>query len=195
MSGGLLKSSDAGAHWEELHGFDTDLKFDLPAGAFPDDIHRVLISPTDPNCTYISSGIGVCSSPNGGKSWEHRTTPQSRIGYPDPFLLHPGRPSLMFIAGARENPRAWRTTHDADSTIARTKDGGETWEFLDDTLPGHLRGNIEAMAMEICENSFSLFAATTDGEILYSENEGDQWWKIVEGLPAVSKDGHYLRLR
>lgn len=193
--GGLLKSDDGGSTWEELRGFDTDLQFALPAGAFPDDIHRVLISPIDPNYTYISSGIGVCYSPDGGQSWEHRTTPESRIGYPDPFLLHPQRPSLMFIAGARENPRAWRTSHDADSTIARTRDGGKSWEFLDGALPGHLRGNIEAMSMEMSESSYSLFAATTDGEILYSDDDGDHWVKIVEDLPAVSKNGHYLRLR
>lgn len=193
--GGLLRSDDRGATWEEVHGFDTDLEFDLPPGAFPDDIHRVLIPPTDPSCTYMSSGIGVCYSPNQGKTWEHLTTPHTRIGYPDPLLLHPRRPSLMFAAGARENPRAWRTTHDADSTIARSRDGGRKWEFLESALPGHLRGNIEAMAMEVCENSFALFAATTDGEILCSDNEGDKWWRIVEGLPAVSKNGHYLRLR
>jgi photosystem II stability/assembly factor-like uncharacterized protein len=101
----------------------------------------------------------------------------------------------MFAAGARENPRAWRTTHDADSTVARSRDGGKNWEFLEAALPGHLRGNIEAMAMEVCDNSCAIFAATTDGEILYSDDEGDKWWKIIEGLPAVSKNGHYLRLR
>jgi photosystem II stability/assembly factor-like uncharacterized protein len=101
----------------------------------------------------------------------------------------------MFAAGARENPRAWRTTHDADSMIARSRDGGAKWEFLEAALPGRLRGNIEAMAMDVCDGSFSLFAGTTDGDILYSDNEGDKWSKIVEGLPAVSKDGHYLRLR
>jgi photosystem II stability/assembly factor-like uncharacterized protein len=193
--GGLLRSDDGGSTWEELHGFDIDLKFNLPEGAFPDDIHRVLIPPSDPGCTYISSGIGVCYSPNQGKSWEHLTTPQTRIGYPDPLLLHPSRPSLMFVAGARENPRAWRTTHDADATIARSRDGGKNWDLLEGALPGHLRGNIEAMAMEVSESSFSLFAATTDGEILYSDDEGDKWSRIVNGLPAVSKNGHYLRLR
>jgi photosystem II stability/assembly factor-like uncharacterized protein len=193
--GGLLRSDDGGATWKELHGFDTDLSFELPPGAFPDDIHRVLIPPTDPNCAYISSGIGVCRSLDQGQSWEHLTTPQTRVGYPDPLLLHPHRPSLIFAAGARENPRSWRTTHDADSTVARSRDGGKTWEFLEAALPGHLRGNVEAMAMEVCDGSFSLFAATTDGDILYSDDEGEHWSKIIASLPAVSKDGHYLRLR
>jgi photosystem II stability/assembly factor-like uncharacterized protein len=193
--GGLLKSDDGGSTWQELHGFDTDIKFDLPEGAFADDIHRVLIPPTDPNSTYISSGIGVCRSQDQGKTWEHLTTPQMRLGYPDPLVLHPRRTALMFAAGARENPRAWRTTHDADSTIARSRDGGKNWEVLETVLPGHLRGNIEAMAIEVCDGSSSLFAATTDGDILFSDNEGDRWSKIAEGLPAVSKGAHYLRLR
>ena len=62
-------------------------------------------------------------------------------------------------------------------------------------LPGRLRGNVEAMAMEVSDDSLSLFAATTDGDILFSANEGDKWTKMVSGLPAVSKGEHYLRLR
>ena len=101
----------------------------------------------------------------------------------------------MFAGGAKENPRAWRTTHDADSTIARSRDGGSNWEALDAALPGRLRGNVEAMAMEVSDDSLSLFAATTDGDILFSADEGDQWTKMVSGLPAVSKGEHYSRLR
>ena len=50
------------------------------------------------------------------------------------------------------------------------------------------------MTMEVSDSSQAVFAATTDGDILYSDDEGDRWSKIAEGLPAVSKNGHYLRL-
>jgi photosystem II stability/assembly factor-like uncharacterized protein len=193
--GGLLQSDDGGSSWQEIHGFDEDLTFPLPEGAFADDVHRVVVPPDQPDCVFISSGIGVCRSADRGKNWQHLTTPQMRIGYPDALLLHPKQTSLLFAAGARENPRAWRTTHDADSTIARSRDGGHKWEVLDAALPGHLRGNIEAMAMDVSENLLSLFAATTDGDILFSADEGDKWTKIVSGLPAVSKGEHYVRLR
>jgi hypothetical protein len=106
-----------------------------------------------------SSGIAV-GNPFGvlGKNPRREKTPGT---FTNTLLLHPRRPTLMFAAGARENPRAWRTTHDADSTVARSRDGGKNWEFLDRALPGHLRGNIEAMAMEVCDSSCAIFAATT----------------------------------
>jgi len=193
--GGLMRSDDAGATWKELHGFDEQIPFALPEGAFADDVHRVSVRPAEPDRIFISSGIGICSSQDRGNSWQHLTTPQMRIGYPDALLMHPQQTSLMFAGGAKENPRAWRATHDADSTIARSRDGGGNWEALDAALPGRLRGNIEAMAMEVSEDSLSLFAATTDGDILFSSDEGDQWTRMVTGLPAVSKGEHYLRLR
>lgn len=193
--GGLLRSRDGGRSWEELHGFMENIDFPLPEGAVPDDVHRLLIRPSDPKSLYISGGIGICHSDDGGKSWEHLTTPQTRIGYPDPFVFHPRRNELMFMAGAIVNPRTWGQTRVADSRIARSRDGGRSWETLQGGLPEKIRGNFEAMAIEVWNGSCALFAGTTDGEIFYSDDEGDQWTKIVEGLPPISKGEHYTRLR
>jgi len=193
--GGLLKSNDGGLTWEEMHGFDEDISFELPEGAFPDDVHRFAMSALHPECFYLSGGAGLCRSRDKGLTWQHLTTPQMRIGYPDALLVHPRKDGLLFTAGARSNPRTWRSSHDADSAIARSRDGGDSWEILTGGLPGHIRGNIEAMTMELCGDSYSLFAGTTDGDIFYSEDEGDNWCRICEGLPAISKGGHYLRLR
>jgi len=193
--GGLLRSDNGGVTWQELHGFDESIAFDLPEGAFPDDVHRLVMSPQHPDRLYLSGGIGISRSDDGGKTWRHLTTPGMRIGYPDALLLHPGREGLLFAAGARSNPRMWRTTHDADSGIARSTDGGENWQTLGHGLPEHLRGNVEAMCMEVWGDGCSLFAGTTDGDIFHSVDEGDTWTRIAWNLPAISKDGHYLRLR
>lgn len=101
----------------------------------------------------------------------------------------------MFIAGAKTGPGTWRETGTADARIARSRDGGKSWEILENGLPDHIRGNIEAMAMEVWEGGYALFAATTDGEIFYSDDEGDRWSKIADNLPPVSKGGHYRALR
>ena len=51
------------------------------------------------------------------------------------------------------------------------------------------------MAMEVYNGSFGLYAGTTDGDAFFSDDEGDNWTKIVEGLPPISKAHHYLIIR
>ena len=101
----------------------------------------------------------------------------------------------MFTAGSSTRPPFWLKEHTADSKIARSRDGGTTWEQTRNGLPDHIRGNIEAMAMDVSNGTFSLFAGTTDGDVFHSTDEGDSWTKIAGGLPPISKAHHYLIIR
>lgn len=179
--GGLFRSPDGGATWQE----------------FPDiynDIHRVVIRPTDPNWLYVPGGDGLYRSRDGGRSWDHLTTRTMRIAYPDPLVMHPRFEKLMFMAGAATTPMYFRKRGTADSRIGRSQDGGETWEILTDGFPQHIRGSIEAMALEAWGDGFCLFAGTTDGQVFYSDEGGRRWRAIAEGLPPISKLGHHEML-
>jgi len=180
--GGLFKSRDGGASWQEFHGFY-------------EDVHRLVIRPSNPKWFYITGGNGLYHSRDGGETWEHLTDRSMRVGYPDPLLLHPHHEELMFMAGASTAPSYWRKNGTADPRIARSRDGGRDWEILNEGLPEHIRGNVEAMVMDVWDDSFALFAGTTDGDIFYSDDEGEHWIRIVTGLPPISKHGHYKLLQ
>jgi hypothetical protein len=49
-------------------------------------------------------------------------------------------------------------------------------------LPEHIRGNIEALSMDVWNRGAALFAGTTDGEVFYSTDEGESWEKIIQGI-------------
>jgi photosystem II stability/assembly factor-like uncharacterized protein len=180
--GGALKSIDGGRTFRDLHGMY-------------EDVHRMVVVPTEPSHIYISGGDGLWESKDSGETWARLTDSTARIAYPDALLVHPETPELMFMAGAICSPGEWRKTKDADSRIGRSRDGGRTWEYLEGGLPAHIRGNMEAMTMNSYPGGFALFAGTTDGDVYCGEDEGARWTTIASGLPPVSKGGHYRNLR
>lgn len=179
--GALIKSTDAGKTWGLLP---------IPY----EDVHRVVIHPSAPQHVYASTGKGIYHSTDAGSSWEQLTDQSMRVGYPDALLQHPDDPQLMFTAGAIVWPRDWPKYQTADPRIARSRDGGRTWQVIDRGLPEHIFGNIEAMAMNVWPGGYALFAGTTDGEVFASQDGGESWTSIIATLPAISKTSHYTRL-
>jgi hypothetical protein len=179
--GGLFKSVDGGATWAELHGFN-------------DDCHRLLILRSDTQTLYLPTGYGFYRSTDGGENWEVLTDRVSRIGYPDPMVIHPRDERLMFVAGGEQDPYHWMQTKSANPRIARSRDGGDTWEIVGNGMPERLDSSFEAMALEAWNGGYGVYAGNTDGEIYYTDDEGDTWRKVVEGIPAISKTIHYMIL-
>ena len=56
-----------------------------------------------------------------------------------------------------------------------------------------MKANFEAMTLEAWNGSCALFLGNTDGDIFYSDDEGENWHRIAQ-LPAVSKGGHHMLL-
>ncbi|HEY3115814.1 MAG TPA: glycosyl hydrolase, partial [Chloroflexota bacterium] len=181
--GGAFKTTDGGKTWKELNSPDFDT-----------DVHRLLITPSRPGDVYMATGKGLFHSSNGGDRWENYVLPEGRIGYPDALTILPENPNVMFTAGAKLNPGQWRSTHAAYPRVARTRDAGESWEYLEGGLPLESRANIEAMTLNSYPGGYSLIAGTTDGEVFFSEDEGDHWATIGQGLPPVAKSGHIVSL-
>lgn len=186
--GALLKSTDAGQSWRELAGYYS------PDDETYKDVHRLKVVPSDPDSLYLVGGLGLYCSEDGGETWERRTARGGfRVGYPDAFQISPLDNNGVFMAGARDNPGTWRTSHFADSCIVRSRDAGRSWEILEG-LPRPLRANIEAMSLEVWPQGYALFAGTTDGEVFLSEDEGESWSLVASGVPPVSKGTHYAPL-
>jgi photosystem II stability/assembly factor-like uncharacterized protein len=134
--GGLLRSTDAGEHWEEFP-------------SLYEDVHRLMIHPTNARFLYGVTGRGLYVSPDAGGSWEQWTKREDEIGgYPDGFVFRPSDPKLILMTAAHDAPGTWRTTHFAGARISRSKDGGRTWEILRNGLPDRLQASIEAFCLE-----------------------------------------------
>ena len=180
--GGLLRSTDGGNRWEEFP-------------SLYEDVHRLMIHPSNPKFLYGVTGRGLYVSPDAGATWQQWTRREDEIGgYPDGFAFRPSDAKVILMTAAHDAPGTWRTTHCAGARISRSKDGGRSWEILRNGLPDRLQASIEAFCLEEAGDSTAVFAATTSGDIFCSNDLGDSWQKIISGLPPISKAGHYRNL-
>ena len=156
--GALLRSTDGGESWEEITGLY-------------EDVHRLMIHPSNGNFLYAVTGRGLYASQERGAQWEQWTRREDDIGgYPDGLVFRPSDPKLMFMTAAHDAPGTWRKSHFAGARISRSQDGGRSWEILKNGLPDRLQASIEAFCLEEAGASTEIFAATTAGEVIYSND-------------------------
>jgi hypothetical protein len=182
--GALLVSKDFGESFTELV-VDPD-----PVEC---DIHRVLVHPDRPHRLIVANGIvGVMSSDDDGKTWRKNLMPP-HADYPDAIVVHPDAPDTVFLTAGVGWPSHWYEIGKARGKIARSRDGGNTWQRLLGGLPNGQRALFSALTIEAWPGSSALYAADTDGEVFESTDEGDNWTIIAE-VPPVSKGEFYRAL-
>jgi photosystem II stability/assembly factor-like uncharacterized protein len=179
--GALLRSRDSGQSWEELNG-----------GLYM-DVHRCIITPAHPDRLYVTGGQGIWISNDAGVTWENPFARGSEEGgYPDQLVFKPSDPDQMIVSAGRQSPGSW-VKETAQARISRTRDGGKSWEVLSHHgLQDRFPHSVEAMTLEEAGDSVQIFAGTTGGAILYSEDGGESWDTVLRGLSPISKGGHYV---
>lgn len=182
--GALLVSKDFGESFTELV-VDPD-----PVEC---DIHRVLVHPDRPHRLIVANGIvGVMSSADDGATWRKNPMPP-HADYPDAIVVHPDAPDTVFLTAGVGWPSHWYEIGKARGKIARSRDGGSTWQRLLGGLPNGQRALFSALTIEAWPDGSALYAVDTDGEVFESTDEGDNWTIIAE-VPPVSKGEFYRAL-
>jgi photosystem II stability/assembly factor-like uncharacterized protein len=187
-SGGVWRSSDAGASWEPI--FDKEDAASIGSIAVASSDHNILYVGTGEACIRgnISYGNGVYKSIDRGKTWKNVGLKDTRhIGA---LIVDPKNPNIVFVAalGHAYGPNEERG-------VFRSTDGGATWQkvlyknektgAIDIVFDPNNPNTLFASLWEVYRTPWSLNSGGP-GSGLYKSIDGGSTWTHLEGhgLPS-----------
>ena len=181
-SAGVIESTDGGRTWV---GRNKGMRIDYlpnPEAEWGHDPHFVTACPGQPDHLWQQNHFGVFYSDDNAHTWK-------KVSLPD-VGVHFGFP---IATDAQDGRTAWVVPARADSErmaigeglfVARTTDGGVSWQRLRHGLPQEnaydivLRHGLDVSGDSVC------FGSTT-GNVYLSEDRGETWSCLGNHFPPV----------
>ncbi|MCK7594408.1 WD40/YVTN/BNR-like repeat-containing protein [Pseudomarimonas salicorniae] len=183
--GGVWRSDDDGASWI-LQAQGLRAAFMPPERAYDGNIqdpHRMVQCAAAPDRLWIQHHNGVFRSDDGAASWvEIETASPSSFGFA--VAVHPQDPDTCWLVPAVKDERRYPV--DARFCVARTRDGGQSFEVLRKGLPeGPAYDLVYRHALAVDDSGCRLAMGSTTGGLWTSEDGGDSWTALDARLPPV----------
>jgi photosystem II stability/assembly factor-like uncharacterized protein len=186
-SGGLFRTTDAGATWTPL----TDGK--VPLGS----TGSIAVSESDPNIIYlgtgsdgvrsnVSTGRGVYKSTDGGQTWQF--VGLYNVGQIGAVRIHPSNPDIVWVAAGGDIFKP-----NEERGVFKTTDGGKTWRkvlYVSDKLgamdvevqPGN-PNVVYAWLSRLERKPWTIISGSTEGGFYKSTDGGEKFSRVSAGLP------------
>ena len=172
--GGIYRSRDGGKTWYNLT---------LPSS----DVQSIQLSTARPERVYVTTGAARAGSAGGafcsddeGISWRLMGE-ANRRQYTMGLAAHPTEPDRVIMSAAAGHPSTWRTHAHCD--VYLSTDSGRRFR----TVVKDLLGGVPRRALVINPRVPSEAAfGTTTGELWYSNDGGESFDPVAEGLAELS---------
>jgi len=184
-TGGAWQTRDGGESWaiaaQGMYAeyMPPEQKFDQNV----QDIHRLVQCSARPDVMWAQHHNGVFRSTDGAKSWQDVTAIQpAKFGFA--VAVHPKNPDVAWFVPAVKDE--CRVPVDAKLVVARTRDGGRSFQVLRKGLPQeHAYDLVYRHGLDVDETGNRLAFGSTTGGLWLSEDQGDSWRCLSTQLPPI----------
>lgn len=181
---GAFRSRDNGVTWEPHNG--GVLAEFLPV-KFPEVgqcVHKLLAHPRHRDALYQQNHCGIYRGTFDGVAWDDVSEGlPSRFGF---ALAVPAAEERTLFTVPTVSA-AERFVPEGRLRVARSRDGGGTWQLLDNGLPqDHAYSLVlrEAMTSDDRDPA-GVYFGTSSGATFYTRDGGDSWQVLAEHLPPI----------
>jgi hypothetical protein len=179
---GVLGTTDGGKTWRGRNkGMLNDYLPD-PAADWGHDPHFIAQSSGAPDFVWQQNHSGIFVSADGTKTWKRVSKQDIAVHFGFPIAVDAKDGRVAWVVPAIGDDR--RMAVGGGLFVARTTDGGESWQALRTGLPQQdaydvvYRHALDAEGDRVC------FGSTT-GNVYVSEDRGESWQCIGNNLPPV----------
>ena len=187
--GGVHESKDGGRTFKPLlKGLAVVEGFDASVPSFHDP-HCIRMCPTNPDRLYQQNHCGIYRIDRPSDTWVRigKAMPKKvgDIGFP--MVVHPRNDHTAWVFPMNGTTVWPRTSPDGKPAAYVTRNGGKSWQRLDQGLPktqGWWTVKRQAMTAD-ARDPVGIYFGTTSGELWMSRDEGRKWICIAQHLPEI----------
>lgn len=180
--GGVYESTDGGQTW---HGRNKGLVAEFlpdPYAEFGHDPHYMTASPSNPDVLWQQNHCGVFRSADRGATWQNISKPERGIKFGFPIVVDENDDQTAWVVPAISDEI--RMAVGGGLFVARTQDGGESWEELRQGLPQ--QNCYDLVFRHALDISGELLAfGSTTGNLFFSADRGESWQTIGAHWPPI----------
>lgn len=179
---GVLETTDGGKSWRSRNkGMLMDY-MPNPEAEWGHDPHSIELCPGQPDHVWQQNHCGVFYSSDGAATWKKVSALEQGVNFGFPIAVDPSDGRTAWVVPGKADQH--RTTIDGALFVARTSDGGASWEQLREGLPQE--NAYDVVYRHALGNSGDLLAfGSTTGNLYVSEDRGGSWQPVASNLPPI----------
>jgi hypothetical protein len=185
-TGGVWASTDGGASWRLINKglYAEYMPPALREDPISQDVHQLARCAARPEVMWCQHHNGVFRSEDAGETWRDLTAIRpAKFGFA--VAAHPRDPDTAWFVPAVKDEK--RIPVDGKLVVARTRDGGRSFEVLTKGLPQrHAYDLVWRHALAVDESGDRLAFGSTSGGLWISEDGGDSWSMPDVRLPPIA---------